>query len=279
MTLVNLTRPIRVDASPGAVLPWETPYRTEPIATLEHNGANLFFVEMSPAAATRLVGRRIADPTATATRDIDMSVLLNRHAVLVRVPTAAGGLIEASDLAAALEDAAPRPGDALIVHTGWGDQPAEALADETYVLEAPSFSAAALQLLRAELSRLGSDLLLTDLPYLEQAGGPTVRGEWGSLVPWLRPAWPSSNAQAYVRHYTAEKVAADWSSTLGLLDEAWLVLGLVGCGALGGTRLVLSIAPFQVQDVGEVPCTVVAAPLEAPPRPSTTTQHSSRRMT
>lgn len=259
--VVNLTRPIAVASVAGSVLPWESPYRTEPIATLKLNGANLFHIEMSPSAATRLVGARIVDPKATSTRDLDPSTLLNRSATMVRVPGEPGRGLTGADLTEALDQVRPLHGDALVLVTGWGDQAPEVFTGEGYVCDAPYLLPEAVEVLRKVLAEIDSHLLLTDMPYIDRAGGTHAREEWMELQPWVRPPWPSPNAGAYVRHYTKSKVEQDWSATFALLRTAWTVLGLVGCAALGTTRVLLNIAPFQVVDVGEVPCTVVAAPL------------------
>lgn len=259
MSVLNLTRPIRIDAAAGSVLPWESPYRTEPIATLDHNGANLFFIEMSPAAATRIVGRRIFDPAAPSVRDVDPAVIINRSATVVRLPAEPGSEIGADAVEDAFTEAPVRPGDAVLLVTGWGDRPAEISTREDYVLRAPYLADVAVAALRGALAATETDLVLTDLPYLTRPGGLHAREEWVALAPWLRPAWPSPNAQAYLRHYVPEKVRADWDGLLRLLEDAWLVLGLVNGAALDATHTTLTVAPFQVRDAGEAPCTVVTS--------------------
>lgn len=257
MSVVNLTRPIREGSAAGRVLPWETPYRTEPIATLEHNGANLFFIEMSPAASTRLVGRRIADAGAPSTRDVDPALLLNRPATVVPLPAQAGESITAAAVRSALAAAEPRRGDALVLVTGWGDRGHEDFSD-SYVLDAPGFDAEAVTALTEAARDGGHTLILTDVPYLAGPGGETVRREWVTAEPWHRPSWPSPNAKAYLEHYGPAKVSTDWGPLLALLDEAWLVFGLVGCAQMAAGHAFVTVAPLQVDDAGEAPCTVVA---------------------
>lgn len=258
MSQINLTRSIRTDAVAGSMLPWETPYTTEPIATLERNGANLFHIQMSPAASTRLIGARVARPEAPSIRDIEPHVLLDRPATVIRIPASTGTQITRGVVIEAIQAAEPRVGDALLLVTGWGDRSAAAAIDEAGVRSAPVMTAAAVAALGDVVAELRCPLVLVDLPYLDGIGGPTVQEEWGTLEPWLRPSWPSSAARAYLRHYSPSAVAADWRPLVALLDRTLLVLGIVGGGALQGPRVTVNVAPLQVDDVGEAPCTVVA---------------------
>jgi hypothetical protein len=104
----------------------------------------------------------------------------------------------------------------------------------------------------------GSDLLLTDCAHLDRPGGEFARKEWLELAPWLRPPWPSDQAKVYLRHYTPEKVKADWSASRALTRNASVVVGLANCGALSGPSARLTILPMSIEDVAEAPCTVVA---------------------
>lgn len=260
--LQTLSRAIRSDAAVGSSFPWETPYQLEPIATLKHNGANLFHIEMSPSASTRLMTRRIVDSSQPSTRNMDPTIILNRATTVLNLPTQRSSEVTLEELEAAIAKGPEVAfGDAILIATGWGDQDTDSLNSERYVLDAPYLSAAAASGLASFAASHGSNLILTDLPYLTQPGGVHAGREWASAAPWLRPSWPSANAKTYLQYYyDARKSIEDWGPTLGLLAHTHLVLGLVGCGNIGSVRLNVNIAPFQVQDVGEVPCTVVVGP-------------------
>src|SRR5690606_37058974 len=116
--LISLTRPISTESATGTLLPWERPYTTEPIATLTHNGANLFHIDMSPSASTRILSQRLVDENATGVFELDPARILNRAAVVARIP-AGGDQITASDLTAALAGVQLRSGSALVVLTGF----------------------------------------------------------------------------------------------------------------------------------------------------------------
>ncbi|MGW0507180.1 cyclase family protein [Micromonospora sp. NPDC003241] len=259
MTLrtVNLTRPITTESPAGSFFPWEAPYRTEEIATLTYNGANLFHITMGSGSATRLLGPALGSPTGATVDQLPPQRLLGRAAVVLSCPVAPGGEISADAVRAALDDADLRTGDAVVLATGWGDDP-DRFADAAYYLDGPYLSVAAAQLLVERLRANSSDLLLTDCLYLDRPGGDHARTEWTALQPWLRPAYPSDAATIYLHHYRPDKVRHDWAATLALTESIWTVAGLVGCGALAGRRIRLTLAPLNVQGVGEVPCTVVA---------------------
>lgn len=257
--IINLTRPITPNSPAGTFLPWEAPYRVEDIVTLEVNGANLFHITIGSGAATRLLAPGLGNAGAATTRDIAPDRLLNRAATVVRITPAPGGALEADRLRAAIEAAAPRPGDAVILATGWGDTD-HWRTDEQYYLDTPFLPEPAAEALAQLLCDLGVDLLLTDCAYLDQPRRSALAQEWINLPPWLRPSWPSDATRVYLEHYRPERARQDWAATLALTARIWSVVGLVGCGALPGNRTRLTIAPLPVEGVGEVPCTVIAFP-------------------
>lgn len=259
--LVSLTRPISSRSAAGTLFPWERPYTTEPIATLAHNGANLFHIDMSPAASTRLLSPRVADPAQPSLRDIDPARFLNRTADVARVDAPASGEIPAAKLADALAALPDEPASALILTTGWEPRPESGGAPS--LENAPCLGTDAVGLLCDALDERGIDLMLTDLPYLNAPGATNAGRDWLGVPAWFRPTWPSPNAAAYLaHHYDKSRALEDWKPTVDVLARACLVLGLAGVDALGGTRAVVNVAAFQVSDVGEAPCTVVAGPVD-----------------
>lgn len=259
MTQINLTSALHTRSTSGSTLPWEKPYSTEPIATLDHNGANLFHIEMSPSAGTRILGKRVADPTATPITEIPTSTILNRPAAIVDLTTKKGGTITSDQIRHAVEAATIKAGDALLLRTGWGDDPESSDLGHGTPLDAPHLDAGAIDQLRGVAKDFGSDLVLTDLPYLQAPHAVIADDDWVSMKPWARAPWPSSTAKSFVRHYSKSAAQSDWEPTLSLLTTTWLVLGLVNCGRVEGSRAIVNILPFQVEAVGEAPCTVVAA--------------------
>jgi kynurenine formamidase len=250
--LISLTRPISTESATGTLLPWERPYTTEPIATLTHNGANLFHIDMSPSASTRILSQRLVDENATGVFELDPARILNRAAVVARIP-AGGDQITASDLTSALAGVQLRSGSALVVLTGFdAADAADASVRRFFTREAASRLAEAVR-------ESGVDLVLTDLPYLTAPGEGRL-AEWLDAAPWMRPSWPSPQAATYLaHHYGREHALEDWAPTVELLKSSLLVLGLSYPADLVASELTVTVAPFPVENVGEAPCTVVAA--------------------
>ncbi|MGN6274061.1 MAG: hypothetical protein ACTHMQ_13340, partial [Protaetiibacter sp.] len=184
--LISLTRPISTASATGTLLPWERPYTTEPIATLTHNGANLFHIDMSPSAATRILTQRLADENATGAFELDPARILNRAAVVVRIPDGSGEIAE-GDLMAALDGVELAAGGALVIVTGFE---AAAAADASV---RRFFTREAASRLAEVVRTSGVDLVLTDLPYLTAPRDGHVAA-WLDAAPWMRPSWPSPQA-------------------------------------------------------------------------------------
>jgi kynurenine formamidase len=254
---INLTRPISTGSAAGSLFPWEAPYRTEDIATLTYNGANLFHITMGSGAATRLIGPALSSPQGATIDQLAPERLVNRTATVVTCRPDADGRLTPELVTAALADARPATGDAIVLRTGWGDQP-DRLESDAYLLDGPYLTPEAAGALADWLAGNSSDLLLTDCVYLDRPGGEHARTEWTALQPWLRPTYPSDAARTYLEHYRPEKVRRDWAATVALTASIWTVVGLVGCAALTRQRVRLTLAPLNVQGVGEVPCTVIA---------------------
>jgi kynurenine formamidase len=259
-TVVNLTMAISPHLPVGGVHAWESPYRTEPIATLEHNGANLFYIQMCTGTGTRLRTPGFGNAAGAQVRDTPLTQLVNIPARVVRLPKSAGEAITRDNVEAALDRLLDWTNEALVLVTGWGDGERWVELGERYSLATPHFTPEAAELLSSRMAEHGSGLLLTDCAHLDPT--PVASEEWGGLQPWLRPAWPSDQAQAYVRHYAPEKVARDWQATLAITRAVSVVVGLAGAGAIGADRVRLTVLPMFIEDVAEAPCTVVAEPLE-----------------
>ncbi len=240
MSQISISRPIDVASPAGTNFPWERPFSTEPIATLDHNGANLFHIDMSPAASTRLLTARIADPSRPSIPDLAPELLLNRAAAIVRVASTDGAVSRQQIDEAFREIEA----SAIVLLAG---------ANATLSREGRDA-------LEESLVANGIDLVLTDLTSLTPPADTFVGRTWLTVPAWQRPPWPSSIAKAYIGYeYGRERALEDWAPTLGLLRHANFVLGVVNGDRLTGDSTIVNIAPLQVADVGEAPCTVVAA--------------------
>jgi kynurenine formamidase len=82
--------------------------------------------------------------------------------------------------------------------------------------------------------------------------------QWAEMMP--RPApWPSVEAHAYLRGYTADRVAEDWAADLVLARAGKVVVRkLVNCSALPEGRLKIIVAPLHVVRAIGATCRVIA---------------------
>lgn len=256
-TVFNLTMPISPYLPVGSVYAWESPFITEPIATLERNGANLFFISMGSGTGTHLRTPGYCRPGAAGVLDVSLDELVSTQTLVVRIPKAAGQGITRDDVEDALEGLDGWTDEALLIATGWGDDERWLTLGEVYALDSPYFTRDAAGLLAERLRAHGARLLLTDCAHLDQASSH-ARPEWAQLAPWLRPGFPSPQAGAYVRHYERPKAEDDWPATRALTCESSVVVALAGCEALTEKRIQISVLPMFVEDVAEAPCTVVA---------------------
>jgi kynurenine formamidase len=148
-------------------------------------------------------------------------------------------------------------GDALLVRTGWGDHVESMRGTDRYVRQSPYFTEDAAGFLASAMKEHQTELLLTDTAVL---GMPSrhLCPQWADMLP--RPApWPSAEAYAYLRGYTADRVAEDWAADLVLARAGKVVVRkLVNCSALPEGRLQVIVAPLHlVRGIGAT-CRVIA---------------------
>src|SRR3712207_2237696 len=117
----NLTLPISAYFPVGSVFPWDSPYYTEDIATIERNRAHLFYISMGSGTGTRLRTPGFGSAEGAQVREIDLDSLVNREAVVLKIAKEKAEAITEDDIAAAVRASGSWERSALIVATGWGD--------------------------------------------------------------------------------------------------------------------------------------------------------------
>lgn len=262
----NLTMPISPFMASGGLYPWESPHQREDIVTVERNRAHLFFVRLGSGGGTRIRTAGYGQSGAATVDQIAMAELVNRDAVVLRIPKGPEEVITAEDLTAAFAALAASLGQdwdatAVLIATGWGSEERQRTLGERFVLASPFLGDDAAELLLQQQRRRGISLVLTDCVDVDRSGGHFARQDWAELTPWLRPPWPSDQARTYLRHYRPEMARTDHHVALSLTRSLTLITGLVGCDLIPHERVRLTVLPFQVGDVAEAPCTVVAEDL------------------
>lgn len=195
--------------------------------------------------------------TTTRVHELRTERLFLRDAVVVTVPALAGQALGPSDLEPALAAGNLASGDALLLRTGWGDHLDEMRATDRYVRHSPYFTEDAASLLASTMDEHDTELLLTDTAVI---GMPNrhLLPQWADMMPRPGP-WPSVEAHAYLRGYTADRVAEDWAADLVLARAGKVVVRkLVNCSALPEGRLKLIVAPLHVVRAIGATCRVIA---------------------
>jgi kynurenine formamidase len=257
--MINLTIPLYPYIPTGTIFPWDSPFQTEDIATLEHNAARLFYIYMGSDNGTRLLSPALVHPTGATTKDIPLESLANRRGIVLRIPKDAGEAIQPDEIESALvKGPGLELGDALIIATGWGDNQNWKRLGEDYKLGSPYFTPAAVTFLLSAMAHLNAPLLLTDCAMLDPVGRQTHHREWINTKPWLRLPYPAESAKAYLRSYTREMACKDWEATIALVGSIPVVIGLANCNQIHSELLSFTCLPMNIEKVGSSPCTVVA---------------------
>ena len=187
----NLTLPISSYFPVGSVFPWESPYYTEDIATIERNRAHLFYISMGSGTGTRLRTPGFGSADGAQVREIDLDGLVNREAVVLKIPKDRGEALTENDIASAVRARGSWEGSALIVATGWGDGKRWESMGEAYSISSPHFAPAAAECdprpilgpeaaawVSVAMQERGWDRLLTDCAHLDRPGGEFARKQW-----------------------------------------------------------------------------------------------------
>lgn len=253
MKLFDLTMPLDWEWMPDEVFPTATHFL---LAPRRHPAKGL---TMGNETGTCLLLPSQFEELRKTTRvhELEPERLFLRDATVVTVSAAAGRALGPSDLEPALAASSLTSGDALLLRTGWGDRVDDLRATDRYVRQSPYFTEEAASLLASTMQEHDTELLLTDTAVL---GMPNrhLLPQWAEMMP--RPApWPSVEAHAYLRGYTADRVAEDWAADLVLARAGMVVVRkLVNCSALPEGRLKIIVAPLHVVRAIGATCRVIA---------------------
>lgn len=253
MNLFDLTMPLDWESMPDEVFPTSTHFL---LAPRRHPAKGL---TMGNETGTCLMLPSQFEELRKTTRvhELPLEQLFLRNTVVVTVAAGPGQAIGAADLEPALASNEMSPGDALLVRTGWGDRVGDMRGTDRYVRQSPYFTEDAASVLTSTMDEHRTELLLTDTAVF---GMPNrhLAPQWADMLP--RPApWPSTEAYAYLRGYTAERVAEDWAADLVLARAGKIVVRkLINCGVLPEGRLKVIVAPLHlVRGIGAT-CRVIA---------------------
>jgi kynurenine formamidase len=258
MRVVDLTLPLYDFMPVGNVWAWDVPFQSRPITTWEQNGYELTMLTMHSEAGTRLMIRAMTHGEAPRIDQLPLEPFVLRPTAVLETPCGIGGVLEPADIDRAFQDADVREGDAVLLHTGWGDDRRWVELGDDYARRTPYVSKAAAERLVEHLRATQSDLVGADVAYWGR--GDRYQGpEWADRPAWERAPFPSIQARRYLAGYTREKALADFESPAVLTAANVNFIGaLCNLGGLSRRRVELIVLPLKVQGARGATCRVVA---------------------
>jgi kynurenine formamidase len=252
MNCVDLTMPLSHQGMPDELLPTSVKFFLGP---KDHREKGMVLGSDSGTCLT--LPSMFAEFRKTARLDqLPAEKLLLRPTTVVALAAGEGKEISRENLHKALDRAPPAKGDALLIVTGWGDQPYRQMDDGEYLLQSPHFSLEAAKYLGERMMANDSDLLLADTALIGRPDKHLIP-QWCSMIP--TPALESGEARMYLHLYDAEKAKADFAveiefARLGIIT----VRKLVHCAKIGKPRIRIIVAPLQIVRGVASTCRVVA---------------------
>jgi kynurenine formamidase len=260
MRVVNLTIPLYPGMPVGNVWAWDRPFETEDIVDTEQHGFHLFAINMFSETGTRIMWSAMTQKVVEVDAlQLDYSKMVNAEAVVIHLPKKDNEEINPEDIDRTLaKDPDYRDGDAVLLHTGWGDNQRYKKIGDDYSIKTPHFSNAGAQRTVEVMTGKKSLLLVTDCAYIGNGGGAHMIPEWVSRKPWDRLPWPSPQCKSYLKHYTREKSRADWGSSKILCDNLYVVGAAANLGALTKKRVKVTVLPLMIEGGAGSPVSIVA---------------------
>lgn len=251
--LLELTMPLDHEYMPDEILPTATPFVLAPAGD-PNKGIT---VGTETGTCLTLPSQFLAFRKTTRLHEVPPEKLVLRETVVVNIPKEERQEISSTDVDRALAALDFRPGDAVLLRTGWGDREWYRTAGTKYIAGTPHFSVEGATRLAQSMAERRSDLLLTDLALIAWPNKYQMP-EWLSAIP-RRRAWPSPEADIYLRTYTPEKMEADFAAALAFARAGVMtVKRLVNCRSVERPRVRIIVGPLHlVRGVGST-CRVVA---------------------
>ena len=253
MHLYDLTMPLDWEWMPDEVFPTATHLL---IAPRRHPAKGLTMG--NETGTCLLLPSQFEELRKTArVHELQPEQLFLRDTAVVTVAAQPGQALGPADLEPAVTAAGMHHGDALLIRTGWGDGVDRLRGTDRYVRYSPFFTEEGAAYLASVMDEHGTELLLTDTAVV---GMPVrhVVPQWADWLPRPSP-WPSTEAKAYLRGYTADRVAEDFAADLALARAGKVVVRkLVDCGALPQARIKVIVAPLHLVRAIGATCRVIA---------------------
>jgi kynurenine formamidase len=262
MRIVDLTLPLKdgMDYYCTGHLPWEVPFKAQRTVPPEVNW-DLGSFTMYSEPGTRFLSKPPKKVGDLFKKEVDQ--LLFREAVLLNIPKKPkekDNLITAAEIKAGIKDCPARKGDAVILHTGYGDDETYLKLGQKWELWCPGLHPEAVDPLVSYLKGIDCTLFGYDTPNLSWQCTDlcSLHHEWTLRKP--RPAVPDSpEAKEATKNYILSgRMAAEFKN-FSVLTSGFDMIGcVVNCGEIKAERFKLVVAPLKVVDWAFVPATIFA---------------------
>jgi kynurenine formamidase len=265
MTIHDLSMPVWEGAPYGEVLPFtNSSVRFTEYMFYETHGIRRTQMKLDRETASPLITIAPASPFSRAPSqpnakhhytisDIPLDLLVLRETTILDIPAEAGHEITADEVEAALAVADFRPGDDILLRSGWGTTERAFTTGNEYYTAGPSLRHEAGQLLARRMDEMDSHFFMTDLGLLNP---PRVQGHnWFTgdtpIVPLPKP-WPSAEARERKVDLNGKTHASsEPSSFQAIIPKAVAIAKcLVDCNQIVGNRFKSIILPLLIRDAG-----------------------------
>jgi len=262
MRIVDLTLPLKdeMDYYCTGNLPWEVKFKTEYTVPKALN-LDLASFTMYSEPGTRFLCHGPKKMDEVFKRELDKLVL--KDAVLLRVPNKepkeGGNLITEEEIKDAIQKCPARPGDAIILYTGMGDDEKYYKMAERWEPWSACLSPESLYPLADYLKEVECPLFGYDTPNFSWQCTDlcSMHTEWALRKP--RPEPNSPEAREVATKYIESGRFKEEFKDLFIMTGQFDMLGcIVNCGEIKAERFKLIIGPLKVIDFGFVPATAYA---------------------
>jgi len=269
MKIHDLTMPIWEGAAYGEVLPFtNSPVQFVEYMVYERHGMRRTLMKLDgetgspfmvppqhlPFSAVPLQ----PDPKYSwSLSDVPLERLVLRDTAILDVRVPPGHEITAADVDAALGEADYRPGDEVLLRTGWGTRERAYTLGADYYKQTPCLHYEAGLRLAEAMDERDSSLFMTDCALVNP---PRVQGHnWFTgdtpLLPLPKP-WPSAEARERRVDLGGRTHASPEPSSYGALIRKAIACCkcLVDCDQIVGRRCKLIVLPLLIHNGGAAPC-------------------------
>jgi kynurenine formamidase len=265
--------PVYEGAAYGEVLPFtNSSVRFVEYMHYEHHGMRRPLLKLDRETGSSLITsissspwskrRLVPNPRYTLPlSEIPTEWLVMRDTTILDVRVEAGHEITPEEIDKAVAEADYRPGDEVLLRTGWGSTERHYRMGNDYYFQTPALRYDAGVRMAEHMDRMGSRVFMTDVGLVNP---PRVQGHnWFTgdtvLVPLPKP-WPSAEARERWVELGGKTHASDEPSSFGAIITVAVAICkcLVDCDQITSRRVKTIVLPLLIEDGGAFTARVFA---------------------